>query len=196
MIRARNFGRQFGHFVTLSVLRPIALLVFVGTIVGCASKQAETPLQRAEAAKGLFERTAKAFHIPSAEAQGTEREKLQEQASDGYVQLLRRYPEQEYWAAQALRSLGNIRAAQNKVDAAIKNYAAVNERYPQQRWEVLMSWKSGADLLWEAGRKDEAKAFYQKIVARYDLPEIPQLEQTIVRGSKMRLASADLPAEK
>jgi len=56
-----------------------------------------------------LKRTAKTFHIPSAEAQGAEREKLQEQASDGYEQLLGKYPEQEYWAAQALRSLGNIR---------------------------------------------------------------------------------------
>jgi len=59
-----------------------------------------------------------------------------------------------------------------------------------------MSWKSGADLLWEAGRKEEAKEFYQKIVTHYDLPEIPQIEKTIVRGSKIRLAGADLPAEK
>jgi hypothetical protein len=50
-----------------------------------------------------------------------------------------------------------------------------------------MSWKSAADLLWEAERHEAAKTFYEKIVAHYDSPEAPQVEQAIVRGSKLRL---------
>src|SRR5437588_9667944 len=122
-------------------------------ILGCSPK-AETTQQRSEAAKSLFNHTAKTFHVPSAEAKGAEKEHLQNQAAAGYELLLKNYPEQDSWSAQALRSLGNIQATQGKLDAAVKNYAAVEQRYPQQRWEILMSRKSVADLLWAAGRRE------------------------------------------
>ena len=174
------------HVIRSSVF-PLLLLLTV--IAGCSPKSKETPQQRSEAAKILFDRTSKEFHIPSAEAKGTAKEDLQKQAAAGYEELLKRYPEQEFWAAQALRSLGNIRAAQGKVDDSVRNYAAVETKYPQQRWEVLMAWKSAADLLWEAGRQEEAKPFYQRIVTHYDKADAAQVEKTIVRGSKMRLAN-------
>jgi TolA-binding protein len=162
---------------------PVALCV----LLGCSPKKSETPQERVGAAQALFERTTKDFHIPSAEAKGAEKEKLQNQAAAGYEEFLKKYPEQENWAAEALRSLGNIRATQGKLDEAVRNYAAVEKKYPQQRWEVLMSWKSAADLLWEAGRREEAKAFYKKIIPAYDNPGATQVERTIVKGSKMRL---------
>ena len=174
----------------------LAPLLLAGALLGCSPKKSETPEQRSEAARTLFEHTTKTFHIPSAEAKGTEKESLQSKAADGYTQLLKTFPEQDYWAAQALRSLGNIRSAQGRINDAVQNYSAVEKRYPQQRWEVLMSWKSAADLLWDSGQRDQAKVFYQKIVGRYDTPQAPQVEQAIVRGSKLRLAGRDLPAEK
>lgn len=164
------------------------LCLLLAGLLGCSPPSSETSQQRSEAAKALFEHTSKTFHIPSAEAKGAEQNKLRDQAAGGYEQLLKKYPEQDYWAAQALRSLGNIRATQGKLDEAVKSYGAVEKKYPQQRWEVLMAWKSAADLLWEAGRRDEAKTFYQKIVAQYDSPQATQVEKTIARGSKARLA--------
>src|SRR5690349_2169735 len=125
-------GEQGSHFLILGLLALAMLL-------GCSQKQSETPRQRAESAKDIFERTSKNYHIPAAEAKGAEKEKLQKQAAEGYEEVLKKYPEQDYWAAQALRSLGNIRAAQGKLDDAINDYAAVEKKYPQQRWEVLMS---------------------------------------------------------
>jgi len=184
------------HSPRLTYLTFLPLLFLFVVATGCSPKKDETAQQRSEAAKALFDHTTKTFHIPSAEAKANEKEKLQSQAAEGYEELLRKYPEQEYWAAQALRSLGNIRSAQGKLDAAVKSYAAVETKYPQQKWEVLMSWKSAADLLWDAGRRDEAKAFYRKIVAQYDKSESSQVEKTVVRGSKTRLAGDDLPAEK
>ena len=80
--------------------------------------------------------------------------------------------------------------ARKKMDDAIEHYAAVEKKYPQQRWEALMSLKCAADLLWDAGRLAEAKAFYQKITNQYDRPEASQVEQMILRGSKSRLPSA------
>jgi TolA-binding protein len=169
-------------------------MILLAAVFDCSPQKHETSAQRAQSAKALFERTTKLFHIPSAEAKGTEKEKLQEQAAKGYEAVLNQYPEQEYYAAQALRSLGNIRAAQERVADAVKNYAAMEKQYPQQRWEILMSWKSAADLLWEHGKQDAAREYYQKIVARYDRPEAPQVEKTIVRGSRARLAGQELPA--
>ena len=180
--------------VVSPLLRPqTGALLLALFLLGCSARTAETPQRRSEAAKTIFEHTSKTFHTPSAEAKDPEKDKLQSEAAAGYEELLRKYPEQDYWAAQALRCLGNIRATQGKVEQAVKTYAAVETQYPQQHWEVLMAWKSAADLLWEAGHREAAKAFYQKIVIHYDNPTATQVEKTTVRGSKTRLAGGDLP---
>jgi TolA-binding protein len=158
--------------------------------MGCHSSK-QTPGQRADAAKVIFEQTTKSFHIPSAEAKAEEKWKLQEQAAAGYAELLKKYPDQDYWASEALRSLGNIRAAQTNLNEAIQHYAAVERKYPRQDWEILMAWKSAADVLWEAGRRDEAKVFYQKIVTRFDGAGATQVTKKVVRGSKSRLAEGN-----
>src|SRR5262245_17831616 len=164
--------------------------------LGCDSRNQPSSQQRYDAAKTLFEQTTKNFHIPSAEAKGADRAKLLDQAAVAYQQLLEKYPDQDYWAAQSLRSLGNIRAAQTHLDEAIKHYTAVERNYPQHDFEVLMAWKAAADLLWDAGRREEAKGFYQKLVTRFDKSQRAQVVQTVVRGSRMRLTDGDLPGEK
>ena len=178
---ATKLCRQIALCLSLSA----AALLFAGCTV---SK--ETPEQRATAAKTLFDQTTKNLHLPSAEAEGAERLRLQNEAADAYRQLLKKYPDQEKWAAPALRSLGNIHAAQTNVSEAVQLYSSVEKKYPRQEWEVLMSWKSAGDLLWDAGRRDEARPFFQKIVARFETTNAPQVVQTIVRGSKTRLGQA------
>ena len=168
--------------------------LFLVALTGCSPGRKETPQQRSEQAKALFEKATKGY-ISSSEASDPMKTKLRSEAAFGYEQLARRYSEQDYWAAQALRNLGNIRAVEGKLDDAVRNYSAAAEKYPQQRWEALMAWKSAADLLWEAGRKEEAKGFYRKILVRYDLPEAPQVEKMIVRGSKLRLEDREPPRE-
>lgn len=170
--------------------RLLLLSAMLVVLSGCSSGK-QTPEQRAEAAKALFERATKEFHNPSAEAKGAERLKLQEQAAAAYQELLKEYADQPYWAAQAMRSLGNIRAAQTNVNAAVKLYAEVERKFPQQEWEVCMALKSAADLLWEQGRQPEARPFYEKIVARFDKPDVPQVVKSVVRGSQSRLAGKE-----
>src|SRR2546421_8080499 len=182
-LAVRKTGERQRSFQRVVLLWISALLL---VLFGCSKKGDLAPEQRADAAKALFVQTTKTFHIPSAEANGAAKENLKKQAAAGYENLLRSYPEQDYGAAQALRSLENIRATQGKLDAAVKNYAAVEAKYPQQRWEVLMSWKSAADLLWQAGERERAKMFYQKIVTAYDVARASQVEKTVVRGSKLR----------
>src|SRR3989442_22360 len=156
---------------------------------GCATAQQKATRQheRYSAAKNLFSQTTKLYHLPSADATGPGKEKLLAQAAAGYDQLIRQFPDQPNWSAQALRSLGNVRVAQGKLDEAVKLYARVAERYPHEDWEILQAWKSAADLLWEAGRQAEAKKFYQQIVTRFDVADAPAVVKTIVRGSKSRL---------
>jgi TolA-binding protein len=161
-------------------------LCFALLLVGCSSK--ESPAQRAEAAKALYERATKEYHLPSAEAKGAAQRRQQDQAATAYEQLLKKYPEQTNWCVQALYSLGNIRAAQTNLDAAIRFYSEVDTRYPRAEWEVLMAWKSAGDLLWDAGNKQQAKGFYQKIVERFDKTNAPAVVKTVVRGSKTHLA--------
>ena len=172
------------------------LMLFWAALTGCSSKPAETAPDRSAAAKALFEDTTKMFHTPSAEAKGAEKARLQNEAAARYEQLLKKFPEQQYWAAQARHGLGNIRAAQGQLDQAVKHYAAVEKDYPEQKWEVLTCWKSAADLLFEAGRREEAKAFYRKIVNRFDVAQASPIEKAIIRGSKMHLDGGDLPREK
>ena len=40
--------------------------------------------------------------------------------------------------------------ALGRVGDAVKLFAAVEKKFPDQEWEVLQSWKSAADLLWDA----------------------------------------------
>ena len=166
---------------------PALLVGLALALFSCASPK-ETPQQRAEAARALFDQTTKTFHLPSAETSGATRDRLLLQAAAGYEELLKQYPEQTHTCAQALLSLGNIRASQGRLDDAIKLYASVARKYPAEDWEILTSWKSAADLLADGGRAAEAKTFYEKILARFDKPDAPAVVKTIVRGSRARLA--------
>ena len=107
-------------------------------------------------------------------------------AATGYERILRQYRDQPAWCAQALRSLGNVRAAQNRLDAAVQLYRRVGEDYRQFDWEVLQAWKSAGDLLWDAGRPYEAGKFYRQIVTRFDQPDAPAVVKTIVRTAQLR----------
>src|SRR5438552_15917632 len=125
-------------------------------LAGCAAPRQD----RNAGAKALFEQTVKQYHLPSADAQGPARQRLLDQAAGGYERLLKTYRDQPYWCAQALRSLGNVRAEQGRLDDAVRLFTRVGERYPNEDWEVLQAWKSASDLLWEAHRHAEAKVFY------------------------------------
>ena len=164
----------------------LPLLLGVTLLLGCRAKP-QSPAERTAAAHALFDQATKEFHTPSAEAQGTERQRLLDEAARSYERLLAEFPEQRDLGVQALRGLGGIRASQGKTNEAVRLYAAVGEKYPERDWEVLQAWKAAADLLWDAQRPEEAKKFYAQIVARFDKQETPQIYQTVVRGSKARL---------
>ncbi len=183
-MRPGNSMRFFGrHCVPLCVL---ALLV---GIAGCVAVDKEArQQQRATAAKELFEQTVQHYHLPSGEAQGAERERLLAQAAVGYERVLKQYSDQPHWCAPALRSLGNIRAAQGRMTDAVKLYRRLEKQFPREDWEILQAWKSAADLLWEAKQPEEAKEFYRKIIARFDQPDAAAIVKAIVRGSQSRLA--------
>jgi len=154
---------------------------------GCR-REAQNPQQQYDEAKSLFDQTSKNFHLPSALASGAEQQRLQNEAARGYQQLLKRYGDQEYWCAKALRSLGNIRAAQTNYPTALRYWAEVAAKYPRQDWEILMALKSSADLQWEAGRTNEARTLYQRIVTQFGQTNAPPVVQTVVRGSRLKLA--------
>jgi tetratricopeptide (TPR) repeat protein len=183
-----NEGRSDGGAVALIRLHWAATLalVFLCTVMGCQPEPA-APEERAQSAEEKFQEITRLWHLPSAEATGAEGEALRKKAAAGYEELLRDYPDQRLYAAQALRSLGNIRAAEGEVDRAISLYEQAGKKFPEQEWEVLQAWKSAGDLLWDAGRKAEAARFYGQIVDRFDTAGQPQVVETIVRASKRRL---------
>jgi tetratricopeptide (TPR) repeat protein len=182
-VRKWAAGRRAGVLLTFSLTHLLTCLL----LVSCASHH-ETPAQRAVAARAMLDETIKQFHTPSATVGGAERERLLDEAARRYADLGKKYPEQDFICAQALRGLGNIRAAQTNLAAAVQLYAEVARKYPQQDWEVLQAWKSAGDLLWDAGRRDEARTFYEKLTARFDRENTSAIVQTVVRGAKRRLA--------
>ena len=128
------------------------------------------------------------FHARSAEATGPERDRLLNEAALRYNELLKNFPTETNLCAQALRALGSIHATRGQTNEAVKLYAAVGEKYPSQDWEVLQAWKAAGDLRWDGHRREDAKQFYAKIVERFGKNDAPQIIQTVVRGSKARLA--------
>jgi len=173
----------------VSIIAVCALAI--GLLAGCSQRTStcivESPQQRYAAAKALFEKTSRDFHIPSAQARGLERAKLEDQALAAYTDLARAYSDQPIWAAQALRSLGNIHAARTNLTEAVRAYAEVAEKFPQQDFEVLMAWKSAGDLLSDAGKSDEGKVHYEKLLVRFDKPDALPIVQSVVRGARARL---------
>lgn len=160
-----------GLFYAVSVCSVSPWLILVVLVVGCVTPRKD-PQQ-------LFSTAVKAHN----DRQFTV-------AATGYERVLRQYPEQENLCAQSLRSLGNVRAAQGQLDAAVKLYARVAVKYPRQDWEVLQAWKSAGDLLWDAGRQDEAQKFYRQIVARFDQADAAPVVKLIVRAARARLPGA------
>lgn len=173
------------------------LATALALFAGCTEKKSQpvTP----GAAKALFEATVKNYHLPSAEARGEARDRLLREAAAGYAAILRAFPDQPYWSAQALRSLGNIRATEGKIEEALGLYSDVQQRYPGETWEVLQSLKGSADLLWDAGQETRAREFYLRIVNQYDAPSASPVVKAVVRGSRarltVRLANAAAPQD-
>ena len=170
-----------------------ALLVLaVGLLAGCGDKPVPPTSadrqQRYEAAKAIFEKASREFHMPSAQTRGSERAKLEDQAAGLYADVAQSYADQPIWAAQALRSLGHIQAARTNINEAVELYAQVAEEFPQQDFEVLMAWKSAGDLLSDADTPVEAKVYYEKLLARFDKPDALPIVKSVVRGAKARLS--------
>ncbi len=171
--------------------RTVICMTFMASLcVGCSTKSKVTVNSKGQSlssAESLFFATVEQYHLPSEKAQGEERKKLLTLSAQGYLQLLRQFPNQERWCAQALRSLGNVSVEQDKLDDAIGYYSQVAEEYPNQGWEILQAWKAAADLLFENSRPEEAIVFYQNIVDRFGSTNESQLIQTIVRAAKIKL---------
>ncbi|MCF7709120.1 MAG: tetratricopeptide repeat protein [Verrucomicrobia bacterium] len=84
--------------------------------------------------KALFESIVNDYHLPSADAVGEEKRKLLEAAADGYERLLRDCDGQSIWCAQALRSLGNVRVEQGRLEEAIEIFRRVGKEYSDFKW--------------------------------------------------------------
>ena len=165
----------------------LALLLCATFVFGCKEKPA-VPASSTTTARALFDQATREFHTPSADANGAECARLLAGAAERYERLLTEFPGERVLGAQALRGLGSIRASQGNTNEAVKLYAAVGEKFPEQEWEVVQAWKAAGDLLWDATRRDEAKKFYAQLVGRFGKDGAPQIIQTAVRGAKARLA--------
>ncbi len=161
--------------------------LLLGVVVLVCASCARNQSSSFASAQELFGRTVTQYHQPSADAKDAERDALLRHAAAGYAQVLRQYRDQPFWCAQALRSLANVRAAQGRFDEAVSLYSRVGKDYPRNDWEVLQAWKSAADLLWDAGRRAEARKFYLLIVSRFGDDGAAPVAKIILEASKRRL---------
>jgi tetratricopeptide (TPR) repeat protein len=171
---------------------PLAKLLFgltLGAAVGCA--RVHPAPDRFAAARAAFEQSVARHHLPSAGMNGAARDEQLRLAAKGYRQLVREYPEQSFWCAQAMRSLANIAAAQGDVDAAVRLYERVGAEYPREDFEVLQAWKSAADLLWDAGQTDRAAVFYRQIINRCGAEASSGIARVIASAATRRLAQPE-----
>ena len=168
---------------TLRNVLTIALACAALSLTACArTKEQPTP-----DAAAMF-RDAMATHEQSASLRivASDRATLLDQVAEQYSAVLAVHSEDGRWAAQALRSLGKVRAEQGHLDDAIACYIEVGNAYAEESWEVLQSWKSAADLLWDAGRKAEATVFYRQIVDRWNGANTSDIEARIVSAAARR----------
>jgi tetratricopeptide (TPR) repeat protein len=154
-------------------------VLFLSLFLGCTRAPHET-------ARQVFDRTVREYHLPSANAFGAERAKLLAQSATGYEQALQLGANDHPLCASALRSFANVRAEQNRLDEAIKLYSQVGRQYPACEWEVLQAWKSAADLLWDAGRQNDAVPFYRQIFERFRSAPSP-IMRTVARAAGRRV---------
>lgn len=171
----------------------LAVLVVCLLFAGCARNSTTATTDHADAARVQFERTTQTYNNTPLPAGKQERIRFLESVATGYTQLLHRYPDQPQWCAQALRSLGNVRAAEGRITDAVKIYERVGNEYPSDRWQVLQAWKSAADLLRENNQHAEAQVFYRKIIERFGDSDAPQLTRLIVAAAKSRAGGASHP---
>ncbi|MDB6130553.1 MAG: hypothetical protein JWM04_1660 [Verrucomicrobiales bacterium] len=162
------------------------------TQTGCRKSETHPPstppvATPAGTAKELFEQTLKDYHLASAEAAEPKKSALLKKAEDGYRQVIHYFPKDAQWAAQAQRSLGNVQAEQGHWEEAVQSYAQVEKDYPKQEWEILQSWKSAADLLWDKDQKAKSQEYYRKIINTYDGKDVGAVFGIIVKASKKRL---------
>ena len=172
----------------LATARALTVALFLMVAFSSCTQKDPPSVPSSTDAQALLDQTTRDFHNASAEATGAERERLLNEAAKRYTDLVTRFPGQEDIAAQALRGLGSVYAAQGKLDEAVKHYQQVGEKYPGRDWEVLQAWKAAGDLLWEANRRDEAKKYYTRIVERFGNEDASAIIQQVVRGAKARLA--------
>jgi TolA-binding protein len=163
------------------------IFALVSVLVSACHSPADRA-QREKDAKTLFDRTVKEFHLPSANAAGAKKTELLARAADGYSEILSKYEDLPFWASQAMRSLGNVRVEQGRLDDAVKLYDKVVARFPKEEWEVLQSLKSAGDLLWDHDQRPSAAQHYREIVARFGQPEQAAVVKIIVRVAQKRAA--------
>lgn len=173
------------------IRRKTCLACSIMSLTLAACSMLTPPAERNRQAEAAFQRALESHKLADEPALPVgDRQALLRQAALHYQAVFNRYGDQAHWSAQALRSLGNIRAEQDRLEEAVACYRRVGRAYPKEDWEVLQAWKAAADLLWDAGRKEEARAFYRQITDRWTGPDLSDVEKRVVRAAKRRLEPA------
>lgn len=171
-----------------------AVLFLAAALLGSCSSPKPAMDQRAREARYEFNRVVREYHVPMSEATNDlERGVWMTNALAGYEAICRDFGDQAKWAAQSLRSMGNVYLAQGDRARALRCYDQVGRDYPGEHWEVIQAWKSAGDLLWDSGMKSEGAKYFSLIVQTYAGMDEPPMFKTLVEISRDRLAGIGAP---
>ena len=183
--------RFFGSRVTQLLCGLGLLLLCVILLNGCNSRP-EPPAASAPPAlssQATFDSVATNLHRAAAEARGEERGRLLSQAAAGYENVLKQFPSDTNICLLSTRALANVRALQGRLDESVRLHLSVTNSPAAGDMDRLMALKSAGDLLWDAGRLQDAKPLYEQLLERFGKPGSSQLNLLIVRGARSRLES-------
>jgi tetratricopeptide (TPR) repeat protein len=129
------------------------------------------------------------YVAPAAEATNeVDRAALLDQAEAAYQKIADEYTDVPAWAANAWRTLGQLKIQRGRLRDGLYCYEQVGRLYPAVHWEVIQAWKAAADALWMRQLNLEAIQYYQKIVLTYGgKPGQPPMFETIVDIARSRL---------
>ena len=100
-------------------------------------------------------------------------------ARTGFELLLNTYPTYEH-ASTALLHIGDAYKAERNLAAADSVYQLVPDRYPKDSADVATALYRRGRLLWDAGKKDEARVVLNRVIRDYPRTDEAALAKSLV----------------
>jgi len=114
-----------------------------------------------------FDSIALDYHQAAEEAEGKQETKLLREALGYYRDLEERFPNEDYWRAEARLASGHVLRLLAREDEALTTYASVVEDFPSHDFQILMAIKSQIALFAEQENQIKAGELCRNLQERF-----------------------------